>query len=274
MFLDWRMAQEMGAVGKQVTVLEGQVFEQQDRLRGIEARVTTTVTGGDLAVLRGAVSDLQRGVDDSVAGIRGPLEGMDSRIESLTRGLSDVRSAQVRHMAGVERLGDEVNLLGQELAAIAAAPRSDPRDIDPMVEEPPPMTVADASGAGLPPEIAHHLSKLTDADPGTRFEAVDKLIQSRHAGVLSGLVDMTKDADPFVRRLTVEGLGEFKAPESVDALLVSLADSEGIVRHAAYNSLRKLTGQSIPFDPDGKVDQRRNAQRRWQDWWAENRATF
>ena len=126
----------------------------------------------------------------------------------------------------------------------------------------------------LPPELAHEVAKLKDSDPGTRFEAVDKLIESRNAVVIADLVAMTNDADLFVRRLTVEGLRDFHMPESVDALLTALADVEGIVRHTAYASLTKLTGQAIAFDPDGKRDERRTAQRRWQDWWDKNRATF
>ena len=85
---------------------------------------------------------------------------------------------------------------------------------------------------------------------------------------------MTKDADPFVRRLTVEGLSDFRSAASVEALLTALADEEGIVRHAAYSSLRKLTGQSIAFDPDARKDDRRGAQKRWQDWWRKNKDTF
>ena len=274
LFLDWRFAQEVGGVDQRMSALNGRVAEQQDRLRGIEERVARTVTGGDLSVLRGAMADLRTGMDDSVGSLRGQMEGLDGRVESMTRGLSDVRSAQVRHMSGVERLSDELRLLGQEVAGLAAMPRPEPRDSDGFEEDPLPVAAAEAAGAGLPAEIAHHVSKLSDADPGTRFEAVDKLIQSRNPAVLDGLVEMTKDADPFVRRLTVEGLGDFRSAVSVDALLVALADPEGIVRDAAYNSLRKLTNQSIPFDPDGKKDARRNAQRRWQDWWAKNRDTF
>ena len=57
-------------------------------------------------------------------------------------------------------------------------------------------------------------------------------------------------------------------------MLVSLGDQEPIVRHAAVGALRSLTGQNIAFDPDGRNDERRAAQRKWQDWWKKNRDSF
>ena len=130
------------------------------------------------------------------------------------------------------------------------------------------------AGAGLPAGLLHQLSRLTAEDPGTRFEAVDELVRSKNPMVREHLLPMVKDPDMFVRRLTLEGLREFRHPSCVDTLLVSLADPVPIVRDTAYDSLKALTGQEFPFDPDASRDARASAQRRWEDWWEKARDTF
>ena len=50
------------------------------------------------------------------------------------------------------------------------------------------------------------------------------MVQSKNSATLPYLLPMLKDGDPFVRRLTAEGLARFKQASSVDALLVTLAD--------------------------------------------------
>ncbi len=128
--------------------------------------------------------------------------------------------------------------------------------------------------AGLPAGLAHQVGRLKDEDAGNRFEAVDQLVQSQHPSVLEPLLPMLRDSDAFVRRLTAEGLASFKDKLSVDALIIALADRESIVRHTAHASLKKLTVQTIPFDPDGSGSSRSQAQRRWKDWWDKNRDRF
>ena len=73
-----------------------------------------------------------------------------------------------------------------------------------------------------------------------------------------------------MRRLVLEGLADHRTIETVEALLAALVDAEGIVRHTAYESLRKVTGQNLPFDPDAGSDQLKAMQRRWRQWWDKN----
>ena len=108
-----------------------------------------------------------------------------------------------------------------------------------------------------------------------RFEAVDALIGSKNPAVLKHLLPMARDADLYVRRLTVEGLRDFKQAEAVEQLIAALADSETTVAETAYGSLKKLTGQKIPFDAASpSKDTRLRGQQRWQEWWDKNKATF
>jgi hypothetical protein len=270
LFLDWRLSEELTNVGSSVSGVQGMLHEQQERLRALEERLGQTLTATDLETLGGNVARLQEELAASEARVRAMVERTDGQVAAVGRSLTEMQEAQRQHASGMERVGRGVEQLSAEVAALSALPRSAPNPAPVEAAAPPPVERA----SELPPELAHHVSRLSDADPGTRFDAVDKLVQSKNPAVVGSLVDMAKDSDMFVRRLTVDGLGQFHTPESVEALLTALADQETIVRRAAHDSLTKLTGQNIPFDPDAKKEERRAAQQRWQDWWEKNRAAF
>lgn len=137
-----------------------------------------------------------------------------------------------------------------------------------------PAPAAGDAAATVPPALAEAVKKLSAAEAAVRFEAVDELLRSKDQSVLPQLLPLAKDADSFVRRLTVEGLASFKRPEAVEALLVALGDAVAPVRETAWRSLKELTGQKIPFEPDGSKDARARAVQKWQEWWEKNRATF
>ena len=105
-------------------------------------------------------------------------------------------------------------------------------------------------------------------------EAVEELLSSGDPRVLDPVLPLASDADPFVRRLVLEGISEFRDRRVVDTLLVALADPEEIVRFTAHASLKRVTGQNLPFDPDASDSERSAMQRRWKKWWDENRDAF
>jgi HEAT repeat protein len=152
--------------------------------------------------------------------------------------------------------------------------RALPRPAEPVAAAEPAGSTPGTAPAGVPAALQHQIARLQDEDPATRFEAVDELLRSRDMTMLEHLLPMAKDGDTFVRRLTVEGLRDFRAPEVVDALLVALADPEEIVRDTAWRSLKELTGQKLPFEATAARDVRARAQQKWQEWWDKNRGTF
>jgi tetratricopeptide (TPR) repeat protein len=122
--------------------------------------------------------------------------------------------------------------------------------------------------------LLKHVKKLQATDAAVRFEAVDELFRAKDVAVLPSLLPMTKDVDPFVRRLVVDGLREWKRPEVIEAVLAALADADENVRDQAWESLKALTGQKIPFEAAGPKDERIRAAQGWLDWWEKNKATF
>ncbi|MHC4079229.1 MAG: HEAT repeat domain-containing protein, partial [Planctomycetota bacterium] len=192
-----------------------------------------------------------------------------------------VRDLQKTAGTHLQAIAAELRQLSRDVAALAAMPlNAGKQAAEADTEHPLGGTPAakdsgkDAAKDRLPANLGHQVARLKDDDAGNRFEAVDQLIRSKNPRVREHLLPMLKDPDLFVRRLTAEGLGDFKHAESVDALIVALADPESIVRHTAYTSLKKLTGQKIAFDPDASASSRNSAQRKWKTWWSKAKADF
>mgnify|MGYP000893517725 CR=1 FL=1 len=265
-------------------------------------------TGKALADVREAQARLvEAHASDShvLAGLGVAMDAVPRRVEL------DGVVAQMRELAGAFELArndgkDQVAAVARDVAQLAAAQRTLAEkvvDHRPLFEDlrqrqvrmldllttmravaPPPATpetvpaptppVEGDAPPALPPALAAHVQKLAAADPATRFEAVDELLRSKNAAVLVHLLPMAKDGDAFVRRLTVEGLAEFRRPEVVEALLVAMADSDEWVRDTAWRSLKDVSGQKLAFDSSASKDSRARALQKWQDWWEKSKATF
>lgn len=136
-------------------------------------------------------------------------------------------------------------------------------------------TPADPVAAtGLPPELAHLVSRLDDPDSATRYEAADQLLRSGDERAFALVLPLAKDPDLFVRLVVLDGAATIRSKESVDALIVALGDPESLVRDRAIRGLQDLTGEAYPFDPDASSEQRAAMQQRWQKWWADARESF
>jgi hypothetical protein len=163
-----------------------------------------------------------------------------------------------------------VDVRDPSIAALRSMPQ--PAPVEPVPAEPTPDR--GGPGSGLAPHLAEQVENLQQKDPAIRFEAVDELLRSKDNAIVPFLLPMANDPDAFVRRLTVEGLRDFRVPEVVDVLLVGLGDSDENVRDTAWRSLREVTGQRLPFEATASKDARARAQQKWQEWWEANRRSF
>ena len=277
-FLDSRFTDEVDQVRREMATVSTTVSSQGDLWSDLEKRLDHTLQAGALQPVQKQIAGLEGKIGKVSQSLSGEIRGSSVRFAGLEETQKRLVDGQTSLQREIKDVVSEVLRVGRDVAAVAAAPRPAPQraydagsgdDPGPAVRPAPA-----AADAGLPATLAHQVGRLKDKDAGNRFEAVDQLIQSKHPKAREHLVPMLKDPDPFVRRLTAEGLGGFKHAATVDALLVALADPESIVRHTAHASLKKLTGQSIAFDPDAGARARATAQRRWKEWWSKNRGKF
>lgn len=271
-FVDWRLTEEMTTLGDGIAVLERDLGSQRQQLLGVEERLDSTALRDDVTSLGDSLSNLATGVGGDQEALSTALEEFGRNVRGLGQEVARLGSAQGEGQSVIARVERELRDLSRAVSELRIVPRDEPR-VGPGPTAPNARAAVDSS-ASLPAALQHQVGRLTNEDPATRFEAVDELLRSKNPRVLGALLPMAKDPDAFVRRITVEGLSEFRDPDSVDTLLGALADSEAIVRNTAYLALKKLTGEEFPFDPDASRDARLSAQRQWQRWWQGARDTF
>ena len=279
LFLDARLTKDVGSVRDDMRKVRDTVSAQGSMWAELDLRMDKTLREGALTPIETRVGDVGASIAVAEKRLTSRFDGLILRLNAFKDEYQKLTDGQSIIQRDVKDVQIEVVRLGRELATAAAAPRAaapiDARNLGPAVVATPAKATPKVDGVvALPANLAVQAARLKDADAGNRFEAVDQLVQSKNPATLRYLVPMLKDGDPFVRRLTAEGLATFKVAAGVDALLVTLADPESIVRHTAHVSLKKLTGQSISFDPDGSSSSRSSAQRRWKDWWSKNRDKF
>jgi hypothetical protein len=213
-------------------------------------------------LMAAAERDAQRQavLDQEVDGLRRAVRAAEDRILDYRPLFEDLRQRHTRAIAVLEGMRDRA-----PSASVAAQPAP---------AAPVPAPAPGAVGGDLPSVLAAAVAKLGATDPAVRFEAVDVLIESKNLDVLTHLLPLVKDADAFVRRLTVEGLREFRKAEAVDALVEALGDEDENVCDTAWRSLRDLTGQKFPFDAAASKKARAGAANKWLEWWSKSRDSF
>lgn len=272
-YLDWRMTESESRVRDEVASMSGSLGRSSDRLDALDRRLATTSSVADLVPLQDAVGDARELIRSDVRELQGLLVAAAAREAELKDSLKELEAALVQQTARFTLLQDELGAVARDVSDLLARPAAAPVEARRTDVPTPPSGEPEAAG-GLPAELAHHVMRLSDADDGTRFEAVDQLLMSKDERIYPHLLPLAKDPDLFVRRLVLEGLSEYRSPESVEAMLTALADPEEVVRHTAYLGLKRLTGEDIAFDAGASADQRGAMQRRWRQWWERNRDSF
>lgn len=284
-FLD----QKLGALQGQVRTNQEQTVQAQrsdsEVLQSVGMAMDGVARKADLDALAERVVAME-------SAMKAHTDQVAQQVETIRAGLGAVQQdARALVVASVDYrpMFDELRMQLQRQATALADLRASPISVGapgsgapgsgaagPAEAAAPGAPVADSpEGPALPEALAAQVKKLGDADAAVRFEAVDALISSKNLAVLPKLLPMARDSDSFVRRLTIEGLRDFKHSDAVEALLAALADTDVSVADTAWNSLKKLTGQKIPFDAAApSKEARQRAQQKWQEWWEKNKATF
>ncbi len=271
LFLDHRIGSADTFQRQQLgTLSEAQTSDSQV-LSSLGVAMDTVPRRADVDALAHKVDTLAAAAGGVAPQVQQQLDALAGSLASLAQELRVQAERAVDYRPLIEDLRDrQVRVLDVVTTMRAVAPVAS----DAAAPAVAPETPSEPEVPALPAALAEQVKKLQAADPAVRFEAVDELVRSKDPLVLPHLLPLARDTDTFVRRLTVEGLREFKRPEAVDALLGALADGNDYVRDAAWRSLMEVSGQKIVFDTNGSKDARARAIQRWQEWWEKNKATF
>ena len=246
---------------------QGQVLQRLDMaMDGVARRADFDAAEARLAEVGGS---LHRSAD------------ADKQATALAKDLAALRQ-EVRTLAGQlidyrplfeEQRGRQQHVL-ELLAGLRDTALAAPGPAPAVVVSPPAGPAASPAIPGLSAAVLAQLDRLRSNDALVRSLAVEELFHQKNPDLLVQLLPMTKDEDPFVRRLTVDYLRDYKQAAVVEALLAALGDVDENVRDTAWGSLKHLTGQKLPFETTAAKDARARAVQRWLDWWEKSKATF
>jgi len=114
-------------------------------------------------------------------------------------------------------------------------------------------------------EILRWVYHLTSSNPKWRVRA-ERHLKAMGPVVISAVLPYTRYPRWLVRAAAYRVLGATGHPSAVPALFEGLDDSVPMVRQAAYESLKKLTGCRLSFDPQGPPAARKRDRKRWEAW--------
>lgn len=257
--------------------LAADVRERSEVLIAMDATLDGTAESvrTEIPLVQARLGGLQDALQENAARSVRSVQALDDALAALRGEVAGLAQRQVDPGPALQRLDTSVQALAMQLAEQRALPVPQPVMPQPgAVPEPGQEPSREPAGGGLPPELAHQVARLGDADPAVRFDAVDELVRSRNPGVSQSLLPLARDGDLFVRRLAVEGLRHFRTAPVLDALVTALADPEELVRETAWRSLQELTGQKLAFDAAASREVRARAQKAWSDWAEANKGSF
>jgi len=247
--------EDLRALDRELARVPEQTAELEARLslKLAEALATNEKLRGELSTAarqnEHTIAELQR----SLAGLRKEIENAaldrERRLEELAHKLAQGDDAQRDLASRLEefRKSTESARLASEAAARA------------LPDKPPAVPALPAWHALLP--------NLADANPSTRWEAVDELGRAKDPAVIQHVLPLLRDSDLFVRMCAARVLADLGTLQGVPALLDALEDSEPTVRESAWNALRTLTGKDFKFDPQGNEADRAKKVKAWREWW-------
>lgn len=270
-------AAPVGPASADLDRLEGRVAALARDVASVAATTTRPVnvadaiadtTASDVAVLRDRLDGALR---EAAAAVRR---------ESATRELLEARiaAAEARIAALQSRLADLADKAAAdavrrtEMPATAPAPTPEP----PTPALPPPAPVVDpppapASMPAIDPELQALASRLKDPAAGVRFTAVVALGGATSPLAVDLLVAAVRDRESYVRDAAVRALRRTGSLDAVPAVIRALRDTDEFVRWSARDTLRALTGTTLPFDPAASQADREAKARAIEQWWAKER---
>ncbi len=121
---------------------------------------------------------------------------------------------------------------------------------------------------------AAHLVDLKSDVAGTRWNAVSALGETGDPEVVPHLIPHLKDSNSFVRMAVARVFGDLNSPLAIEPLIDALEDDEPVVREAAMQALRTISGRDFRFDPQAKESDRKKRVAAWRAWWAKSSQDF
>ncbi|HEX5136268.1 MAG TPA: HEAT repeat domain-containing protein [Planctomycetota bacterium] len=257
------------------------------------------LAAGDLDPLARKIEALDEQTRAALADLKGNDErqrqdanalslAMNALSDDAARTGRDVRSRLDDLEAVAKAVANRVQLVRDDVEAA----RNELRQLrgEAPVAKPPPEVLPPVEGPvqKSPEEIererlvSEYISKLGDkkSPNNTRYNAAVSLGDLRHASAIPALIDALEN-DPYdlVCRAAAWSLSMYgkDAIPAIPALIRQLGGKDGTVGYMCERALGEITkaatGTAVSFGFDSNANQRarRAVQKKWEDWWEENK---
>lgn len=195
----------------------------------------------------------------SLGGVQGSVARLDDALMRLERQDGElltlqkhVNELQLGAREAEERFDGELKALKEsQAAAPAAAPAEERPSWWPLVQQ------------------------LKNESVSERYGALVALAATRDPEAAEHVLPLLADQDIFLRMAAARTLGDLGNPIAVEPLINTLEDAEGVVREAAYLSLRAITRRDLPFDAQSSdAAERAKRVKAWREWWDKEKPKF
>lgn len=233
------------------------LLQEVGRLLDDQARAIDTRMADNTTIVHDRLKDLSE-----------RLRSLDGRLEPLTQWRIEI-----------QKQADLLEAALQAAHAPAAAGTGPATGPGPGPSDPPAAGPGPEPGTERSPErdelVAKWIERLGDSDDNVVFTATIELARLKALSAAAALVGVLEKHRDFYARLgAATALGEIPALDGVPALIEALGDRDELVRTAADDSLRKITGEDFNFSSSLPKNDRSRIQRRWRQYWKDNEASL
>ncbi len=243
---------------------------------------------GDLATndteLRGSLTKLQEGL----AALRRRADETQranlERSEKLVTGLLELTEMTVGLKRDIPGILEDLRGV-RELVASGSGTAKPPSGTDPSapgMETPPVAPGPSREEMERQRQLADYVRKLTEkgSSDQTRYNAAVQLGDLRDPAAIDPLMQaLEKDPYDLVRRAAAWSLGMMgkEGIRAVPALIRQIGQKEEYVGYMCERALGEITkaalgaAVSFKYDPTMSQRERRAIQKKWEDWWEQNR---
>ena len=123
-------------------------------------------------------------------------------------------------------------------------------------------------------KAAKYLEKniLAEKEPDRRAHLMVRLARLACKDARKSLAAVfRKEKETGVKTELVKALADTTQKEYIEFLINLLGDAEEKIRTEAAAALKKLTGETLGFDPGAEEEKRKESTAKWKAWWGKNR---
>jgi len=267
------------AAVQQIALKVDEIVDQTRRAFS-ELRGNDTIQRGDLSSLSEKLNDVRREQTRLARVMRTDIEDLQGTVLMISKRTGLLKENDETILSELRSLSDRFASGGGAAPAEPPAVREGGGGAEKPAPAKPPQTREEVERERL---VKEYIAKLSDrkASDQTRYNAAVQLGDLKHPDAVQPLIKaLQKDSYDLVCRAAAWSLGMFgkDAIPAIPALIGEIGGKQEYVGYMCERALGEITkavlnkAVTFNFDPTMSQRERRKVQKKWEVWWAKNRA--